>query len=104
MVPRTEKLISKPEFHIIFYLDTLKTQLQLHPEMNNARIGTKMINGYTKILRQSGFFRGLYSGYFVNLAFIVPEKTVKLVSNDRLRERFKDGTGHISRSRPKKLS
>ena len=77
----------------------MKTQLQLHPEMNNARIGTKMISGYTKILRQSGFFRGLYSGYFVNLAFIVPEKTVKLVSNDRLRERFKDGNGHISRSR-----
>ena len=42
-----------------------------------------------------GFFRGIYGGYLTNLAMITPEKMVKLVTNDRLREWFKVHTSKI---------
>ena len=46
-------------------------------------------------MAERGFFRGIYGGYLTNLAMITPEKMVKLVTNDRLREWFKVQTSKI---------
>ena len=48
-----------------------------------------MFRATKSIMAERGFFRGIYGGYVTNLAMITPEKMVKLVTNDRLREWFK---------------
>ena len=54
-----------------------------------------MFRATKSIITERGFFRGIYGGYLTNLAMITPEKMVKLVTNDRLREWFKVQTSTI---------
>ena len=54
-----------------------------------------MFRATRSIITERGFFRGIYGGYLTNLAMITPEKMVKLVTNDRLREWFKVQTSTI---------
>lgn len=77
----------------VFPLDLVKTRLQVSP------IKQSPIEIASQIIRTRGIF-GLYSGLTANLIGITPEKAIKLVANDGLREIFAEYSGFSTNNLP----
>lgn len=76
------------------FSDTLKINVQLHDCYNGRG---KLTHAFRDIIKSKGFVRGMYGGFSANLMFIVPEKTVKFVVNNRLKEWLRDDCGKLDR-------
>ena len=75
-----------------FPLDLAKTRLQTAASKEYTNLYSTI-----KIIHKNEGFSALYSGYKVNVSFIVFEKALKLVANDLFRERLTNkNTGKIS--------
>ena len=80
-----------------FPLDLSKTRLQKQVTPKGQSPVYKNMLQTIQVVAQKEGLVGLYSGYKVNVSFIVFEKAVKLVANDMFRMYFTDkDTGKIS--------
>ncbi|XP_007892789.1 mitochondrial glutamate carrier 1 [Callorhinchus milii] len=73
----------------VFPIDLVKTRLQ--NQQKGHHLYTSMLDCMVKTVRAEGFL-GMYQGASVNMALVVPEKAIKLATNDFFRQLLsKDG-------------
>ncbi|XP_025830391.1 mitochondrial glutamate carrier 1-like isoform X2 [Agrilus planipennis] len=81
---------------LVFPLDLVKTRLQTQqPQPNGQLQYTSMFDCFRKTYRQEGF-SGMYKGSGVVIVLLMPEKAIKLVGNDFLRDQLRTANGELS--------
>jgi len=79
-----------------FPMDLAKTRLQNQVTMAGETPKYKNLFHAMKVVAKSEGVAALYSGYSVNVGFIVFEKAIKLVANDMFRLWLADENGHVN--------
>lgn len=78
-----------------FPLDLSKTRLQNQVVLPGQERKYRNLFQTVKVVGQAEGLKGLYSGYAINVGFIVFEKAIKLVANDMFRLALADKNGHV---------
>lgn len=78
-----------------FPMDLAKTRLQAQVTVAGQTPKYKNLFHTMKVVAQKEGAAALYSGYSVNVGFIVFEKAIKLVANDMFRLWLADEKGHV---------
>jgi len=78
-----------------FPMDLAKTRLQAQVTVAGQTPKYKNLFHTMKVVAQKEGAAALYSGYSVNVGFIVFEKAIKLVANDMFRLWLADENGHV---------
>lgn len=80
----------------VYPIDLVKTRMQ--NQRSKSYVGEVMYKNsfdcFRKVLRHEGLL-GLYKGLPVQLLGVAPEKAIKLVANDFVRDKFMQYQGHI---------
>ncbi len=80
----------------VYPIDLVKTRMQ--NQRSKSYVGEVMYKNsfdcFRKVLRHEGLF-GLYKGLGVQLMGVAPEKAIKLVVNDLVRDKFAQYTGEV---------
>jgi solute carrier family 25 aspartate/glutamate transporter 12/13 len=80
----------------VYPIDLVKTRMQ--NQRSKSYVGEVMYKNsfdcFRKVLRHEGLF-GLYKGLTVQLLGVAPEKAIKLVVNDLVRDKFVQYTGTV---------
>ena len=80
----------------VYPIDLVKTRMQ--NQRSKSYVGEVMYKNsfdcFRKVLRHEGLF-GLYKGLTVQLIGVAPEKAIKLVVNDLVRDKFAQYTGGV---------